>query len=481
MFSFLNIYVILTSWFYIFNIYCKEVSLMKGNYRNRSPLTQKIMSKAYKKQKITYRLIASRTIQPEESIRCIFEEGALPSNYLLFKNVCSMINLSDKDLKKLETSDPVYIFTYWDELYPKAPSSDYFGVYLKTLYEEKGFTRQDIIKATGKTPACLSQIFNGKTKLTYPTLSSVLDIIGVTPEEFLDGYKTSSFESYSYQFSELLYKSRKALGMSKKDVADYCNINPKRYEKIESGSVSVFKGELSKISEILELPLKNLESYADRAGILGERSQAPKAKTKLWDLLAILSSYKYIDTDTDKVEGHTLVVLLFLILLNKEDKYRSYLMYYLNELYSSENLARKLYFPSNREDLDFTGVLNMYREAEGYTYATLSKVSGVSSAAIYDFLSGRSIPYIKTITSICDYLNAPLPLALEYIVGDDEPSRDTAELVDVYATINSSLLWTYEDIELSSDTVAEIFHIIFSKDNALGKYLRLSSLNLFTE
>lgn len=443
---------------------------MKGNARTRSPKVQKYMQQAYKKSNLTYREIAYKTLQPENSIEMIFEEGAIPSNYQLFVRVSELVKLSDKKLEELRTKDYPFIFTYWDILKPEAPSSSYFGRFLKNKYEEKGFTRQQIIELSGKTPGGLSLIFNGKAALSWPTLSLVLDIIKVTPKDFLEEFEKTGFQSYSYQFFQTIEDARQEKGLSKKDTATACNMTLKRYEKVSSGNGSVLMSELNELSESLDIPLNRLTFYAKRAGILVKKS-IPVSDKKIWKLFSILSSYEYIDSDTYKLESHTLVVLLILILINKKHKYRAQIMYYLNNLLQSGNLALILYSPEG-EGMTNIELINYYKDVQGYTYAQISQELDISGAAIFEFLGGRSIPHISTITAVCDFLDVPVSVALEYI-SESGSAKGTRELVDIFATIDTAVKWTYEDKSYSAEKVRNIFEIIYSKNSAYNKYNQL--------
>lgn len=449
---------------------------MRGNARTRAGSIGEELALYFKKSGLTIRYIASQTFQTEESISKIFDEGALPGNYQLFVKVCELIDVPKKTLDKWATEDLSYIFTYWDYVRPEAPTSEHFGKFLMTKYIERGFSRQDIIAATGKTPGGLSLIFNNKAKLTWPMLLTICNVINLEPEQFLKEYEQSSLQSSTFEFSGYLEDARKRNGLSIKDISEKLKMSPKRYEKIEAGIITVYESELSRISTLLGVPLKTLIRYATKAAIFGENKSQTVKQKKFWDLCGILSTYKYIDTDADKVEGHTLAVLIFMILHNENDKYRPDILYYLNSLFVPGNLALQLHSPSREDELSEANVLDIMRETQGYTYASLSKITGVSAAALYEFLNGNSAPYIRNLISLCDVLGASITLALEAVVGEVAPKRDTAELIDVYATIDTSRFWVYNDRTYTSDQVTNLFKIFFSKDSTIEKYQQIEEL-----
>ena len=133
---------------------------MKGNARTRSETVRRLLKSQYKKSELTYRKIATQSYQGVESITLLIDEGALPASYKVFLRVCNVLNVPEKELDKLKKSDTAFLFSYWDEIKPKAPTSKHFGKFLMTKYMEKGFSRQKIIELTGKTPSALSMIFN---------------------------------------------------------------------------------------------------------------------------------------------------------------------------------------------------------------------------------------------------------------------------------------------------------------------------------
>ena len=446
---------------------------MRGNARTRAVSIGKEISVYFAKSGLTIGYIASQTLQTEKSISKIFYEGALPINYQLFVKVCELIGVPKKTLDKWAAEDLSYIFTYWDYVRPEAPSSAYFGKFLETKYEEKGFSRQDIIAATGKTPGGLSLIFNNKSKLTWPMLLIICNVSNLEPSQFLKEYEQSSLQSSTFEFSGYLEDARKRNGLSIKEISEKLMMSPKRYEKIEAGTITVYESELSRISTLLGVPLKTLIRYATKAAIFGENKSQTVKQKKLGDLCGILSTYKYIDTDADKVEGHTLVVLIFMILHNENDKFRPDILYYLNNLFAPGNLALQIHSPSKEDELTEVKVLDLMREKQGYTYESLSKVTEVSASALYEFLIGNTGSYFRTLFSLCDVLGASITLAFEAVVGRENPKRDTAELIDVYATIDTSRFWVYNDQTYKSEQIIKLFKIIFSKDSPINKYQKI--------
>ena len=54
---------------------------MKGNARTRSEEVHRLLKSQYKKSGLTYRKIATKSYQSEESITLLIDEGALPASY----------------------------------------------------------------------------------------------------------------------------------------------------------------------------------------------------------------------------------------------------------------------------------------------------------------------------------------------------------------------------------------------------------------
>ena len=457
---------------------------MKGNARTRSEEVHRLLKSQYKKSGLTYRKIATKSYQSEESITLLIDEGALPASYKVFLRVCNVLNVPEKELNKLKKSDTAFLFSYWDEIKPKAPTSKHFGKFLMTKYMEKGFSRQEIIELTGKTPAALSMIFNNKAALTWPMLCDICSVIELNPADFLSEYERSNLQSYSFEFTDVLVTARKSQNLTKQEMAEKCGLSFKRYEKIESGVITVYDNELSLISPILKVPYTTLETYAKRAGIFSTIHSTRVKRKKLYDLLTEVSEYKYIDTELDKIESHTLIVLVLMLLHNKDERYKPDILYYLNHLYISGNLALQLHSPSEETQITEVGVLEVLRESQGYTYASLAEESGISGAALFEFLNGRSTPYIKNLITLSKVLGASITLSFEYIARGSGPKKEMAEAKDFFATLDSAKEWEYNDVMIPSEDLIDLFETIFSNTSSLKRYKKLKESvqlpNIFT-
>lgn len=447
----------------------------KGNYRPRASEIGETMTSYLERSGMSISYIAGSLLQTQDSVRAIFEEGALPLNYRLFRRICEMIGVPESVIDEWSRYNTVYIYHYWDYVRPAAPPSEFFGRFLESKYKERGLSRQEIVDETGKTPGGLSRIFNCKSRLSWMMLCTVCEAINLTPEEFLREYENSRIQFYSYEFSRFIYLARRDKGFSKAEMAEALSISERRYEKIESGIISVFENELSSISTILNISLKKLIEYAKLAAIFQGNTPRRVKQKKIDKLLKKIGGYKYIDSDFGRVEGHTLVVLLNLIFLNCQDKYKADILYYMNNLFDSGSLSLKLYAPSS--GLKEYQVIDRVREAQGHTYASLSSDADVSVSTVYDFLNGQSTPYIRTLVKVCDALGVSLTLALEAIAGDSAPKREVIELVDVMADIDTARKWIFGDQIYSSSYVSELFRIIFSKDPSYERYTELKGLN----
>ena len=309
-------------------------------------------------------------------------------------------------------------------------------------------------------------------------LCIICNVINLKPETFLEEYKHSRLQSYSYEFSETLSSARKVLSLSKVEAAQKCNLSAKRYEKIESGNVSVYGSELSLISVALHVPYSCLEDLSDKAGTFRKVSTTKVKKKKLYDLFAILSEYKYIDTEKEKIESHTLIVLLLLILHNEDGRYEADILYYLNNIYEPGNLALKLHNPFDK-GFSETEILDRVRALQGYTYASLASRIGISSSALFEFLTGVSRPFLRNCIAVSDVLDVSVTLGLEHMVKSFEPKEGMTEVVDVFATINSSIEWTYhEDRTFASETISKMLEIILSNEDTITKYELIENLGI---
>lgn len=420
---------------------------------------------------LDYRQIARRTMKSDSAVARLFEEGALPSDYPSFKKICDIIGVPESILDEFAKTESAYIFTYWKYVRPDATPLDFSGRFLELKCIEKGLSRQDIVDATGITAPVLSVIFRNKSTLTWATLCTILDAIDVSPSDFLKEYENSTDKALAIRFSDYVKRARKRKGLSIHDAAEICGMTQKKYEKIEAGGSTVQERELKGIAEALEVDYKMLVKYADSAGIFYPTRPSSAQTRKIWDLLGALSAYEKIETDDGDIESHTLIVLVFLILLNRDDRYETDIRYYLNCLRHPGNLSLGLYAPPDGKDMNELDVLNHVRKLQGYTYAGLAKKAGLSASSVYDYLNGiTNTPYIKTIISISDTLGTSLTLSLENIAGEDAPKYESADMTDIIATIKTSADWEFEGTSYPSDKLEGLFDIIFSDNLTPEKY-----------
>lgn len=432
-----------------------------------------------------------------QKISRLVKEGVLFKDYDLLVSLIEILGGDVSDLDEFKKSDPAFIFIYWNNIYPELCSLKYLGYCLKELcINQKNLSYEQIAKLTSSSTPHVSRIFTCETSVTYNTFSKYCSALEMTELEVLSYYAENNQKydeiKQNSDFCGYLKELRSSLKLNVTEAASLCMLTVEDYNLIESGNRKLSETEIQNIAFGFKVPSDKLLTLAQNSKLYNKSGNKKytvrlrEGKKNLFTLLGIIDNYQYISVGDSKIESHTFITLVMLILLNKtSNTYITDILYYLNNLREEGNLALKYYNNPEFQDMSCIEILNCQRERLGISYQKVAECAGMAQSSVFHFFKWDSLSYIHNVAAISKVIGMSPMLAFEQMVENDKPDKETASFNDIIATVRDGKVWSFNNDLYSPDTISAIINIILTLDSkytALAKYddiiARLNSNNI---
>lgn len=459
---------------------------MKGNRNTRCPEAKELLSGLYKKKKTTYQKIYSdinkargnkRIFMAKTVPSALIEKGVLPQSYEVFLDLYNYLGGTKKALNELIKNSISFRYTYWDSLNPDCESVSQMDTVIRGIMAEKGVKQIDLCEKMNIPKSRCSSLLSGRVSITYDTLQDFCKALDVEMADVLKRLKDSKTDKKTL-FSRYVINARKELELTQMEAALQCRIQLARYKAIEHKPSDISNIDIQFLAEGLHISASELKSLAEDAGIFNENiSSSPKGKKDILYLMGMIANYKYVNVNGSLIEAHTFVTFIVLMFLNgNSDKYFSNCIYYLNNLYKKGNLSIDFYYKADYEGLNELEVISMKKKELGLSVNEISEITGLSPYTVDSFFKGQTSPYMATIEAICRTLGVAPSLALEYILGNIEPERDTAELSDIISFVDTCTVWRFLDTNITSVNFIKFLNMAVGHGKAIRRFNALRTI-----
>lgn len=426
---------------------------------------------------------------PKTVVVELFNSDSIPTYYGYFKKICELLEVEDSVISEWEKTEPAYIFSYWNWIKPNAPKIEQIGLLIRK--HNKDFTREELGKYFSTSfvshTEYLAQV------VSYDTFCKYAMIYGISELELLKEFEEDTeLHDNLADLSSYIRNGRKELGKSEEDVVNHIhNVNDKfrldvdRYKKLENATTKYFLEEIQNLSMALNLSAQTLFEKVDKCGLYASSDTFKEAikkghladgERRVTDICNMLSNYKYVKTDNQKVETHTLSTLFLLILLSgNTEKYRVEIMYYLSYLTKKGNLPNS--FIHDNKNLSNFEYFELIRKQNKVSCRQLGLEVGKSNAYAIDFCQGKGVLSPVVAMGMSDKAGISPAILLEGYLQKTEPSREYIPENYIISTIQFSIMWNLDGFKVETNTFAEVIRIIFNQDLSVeDKYSSLKNL-----
>lgn len=469
------------------------------------PELKKYLQKLY--TNLDLRMGARKTGMTNEYFKKIINNEVLPE-FSLLKEVVLYADGDMERVKKMALKNPQMAYKYWGDFFPEAQPISKIGLIISEIIEEKQINRRDLRKEIGIAQSYLSSLENCKLTISYTMMCKFAHYFKIEPIEMI--FRLLSATDYVElrdKFRNIIKKAREKNGWDIEEASARLKISTSKLSKIEDGVSKITESNLCSFvgtykldynemlvlcykGRILNKLLPDINDYfvSSKAGELKKISEMSLEK-HLFDLC----KYKYIsygeENNKKKIETHTLITLLFLVLSNdmSKEKYHNQICYYLNNLEKKGNIANSL-ISEFSNDLDELGMGKFYekcRKIYKFSYQELEVFSGFSRSYITAKINTGEFNNCKTCDRLLPLVGIPVCVGYESIcekisleLSDIEKHNDIS-VASIIEEMKTSLIWTFWRENIPIKVLKEFFDIVFNKElDTFTKYNMFKSLDI---
>lgn len=437
----------------------------------------------------------------------IINNEVLPE-YNLLEEVIVYAGGNMEKVRKIAHKNPQLAYKYWENLFPEAQPINKLGLIISEIIEDKDANRRDLRKELDLAQSYLSNIENCKITVSYQMLCKFADYFKMEPLDIL--YKllsASNYEENRKKFRDIICTAREIRGWDIEKASARLKINPNKLLKIEQGLskitqinlfnfVSTYELDYNEVlllcynGRILNKLLPDINDYfvSTKAGGVRKNSES-----SLEDYLYNLCKYKYISVNSGKakvkIESHTAISLLFLVLTNKGSvgRYENQIYYYLNNIFEKGNIAEKL-ITEFCDEINKIGIGKFFdkcRKAHRYTYQELEIYSGYSRSYITNRISSGNFNNIETCDKLFPLVGIPVCVGYESVCSDrgtkalGNEKASEISIDEILDGMKTSLIWTFWREVIPQEVIRTFFDIIVDEEEScFAKYEKILKLQI---
>lgn len=462
----------------------------------KSPVSEEIVSyfeKKKQKKKMSIEDIVREVrrlgteLPQKKTIVNFFDNKRLPKSFESFMTLCSILDVEEKMVEKWGKTEPAFLFSYLNEVRPDAPDIKYLGVMIRVKNEK--YSLSEIAEKTGILASSISRLEYKTSNISYDTFVRLCEFYGEKPLDVLNQY--AAYPEYikaTENIPKYIYNGMELSGVTRAEAPAELGFSKDKFEKLLMGRGRFFVEDIRTLSVRFGLSAETLYGLAYKAHLNGvsndfkeatKSGRIPLGERKVTDLTDIILRYKKVSDDKNVVETHTLLVLIYMILLSKNtDDYKEEIKYYLEHLKDKGLLYKDfIEMRPSWEALDSVELFNEIRNQKKCLSTTLSKEIGYSSAHIMN-ICNKKVPFLPiAVDKICREVGVSPVILLEGYMDSSNAERDTASIWDVIATVQATIVWNMEGTTVRTNTLSYVFRTIFNeKLNASQKYKEIKSL-----
>lgn len=466
------------------------------NKARRRPVCVNIGTYARKKQEQNKVSVEDliRAVRPDNSdvnarntINNFLEKNYLPTYYSYFMSICEALGVEETELKKWEKEEPAYLFAYWNELKPDAPDIKYISALIREKNER--FSIYELSDLTGLQNASISRAEYGTTMIKYDTFESFCRVYGEKPIDVLNEFAAfPDCVKATKLIPQYINNGMELAEVTREEAPEELGYTKERFERLFLGKAQFFVDDIRRISIRFGLSAESLYDLVYRAYLNGTSASFKEAtktghiqdgERRITDLSNILLKYKRVTDKKFSVETHTLLTLMYLILLSGgTDKYRMEVMYYIEHLNDKGPLYKKFVkMEPGWDKLNGFELFRAVREERDLSHAQIGKMIGSSSSHTIKVCSGNSRFIPTLVDKASEAVQLSSSVLLEAYLNSEDAERDEASVWDVITTVQATIIWNMDGLTVRTNTLSMIFRILYNKKlSAKQKYNEIKKL-----
>ena len=332
-----------------------------------------------------------------------------------------------QDLLDIAQKDPVVKFDYWNELYPEEDIRENFRFYIREVLQESGMTLLDLSKKSGVTAPYISSVLSGRYEVTYYLIQTFSKTLGMTEDEFLDGYRgRKGIAQKRKLLARRIAETREDLGYTVSQAAELLGITETRYLKIEESSDVIMGKSLLRLCKLFRIDAKEIGKMALDAHLVVDgdviediikndkfvpqymegKFFAPK------EIIKEVLAYEKVSIKQDVCLTRNLLTCIILFLHNDKEQYRGEIMQYLKNLTKDRPYKKLMMFKAKEDMKTMSDVFSVYKKELGYSFLEISKISGISKGYISNRNQSDDFD-VAFMNKVFPVLNIPLSCGIE--------------------------------------------------------------------
>lgn len=425
-----------------------------------------------------------------DTITNLLEKDFLPLYYDYFLRICNAVGVEEEMVEKWGREDPAFIFAYFNNLNPNAPDIEYLSVLIRE--RDRKYSIYEVSAGTGLTNSSISRIELMQNGISYASFIKFCDFYGEDPVDIL-AELASYPESVKAvkKITNLILNALDREEIRKEQAHEILNMSENKFDKLLYGKTRFTASDIRIISRKLYVSAETLYEFIYEACLNDENRdykeatkkglipQGEQIVTRLTD--EILKYARITDMESLSSETHTVLTLIYLILLSGgTDKYRAEISYYLDHLFDDGDLYREFVKIKDVSwnNLDGIRLFEALLDYRKISHLQLGEMVGVSNSHTIRVCQRKGIQLCPTlIARISDAAQISPVVLLEGYLSNERAEQEEVSVWGIIQEINSYIIWNMDKETIRTNTLSEIFNILFNKNfSAKKKYKELKKL-----
>lgn len=437
-------------------------------------------------------------------LQLLRNKGIIPE-YGKVKSLFTVYGQPEEKLLELAKEDGCLLYTYWEDLEPKAEPKLALGCIIRMMLEDKKQDVSEFLEYINITYPRYLKMANGRKLEPYETIEKSAEFFRLTPCELIYKLKEKNPRlEVTKKIGRMFLEEREKMGFTQEKVAEILGLPVENYNSLENGWSKTSEAFIEKICKFYNLRFYSVIKMCVVSGICAsqayEKNGMIKTETDLPNLekvlLKIAENKNILIEETGvTIEAHTFVTLVFLILtgcLQTKGGNKADVLYYLKNLHKSGNLSLNIINsamedenkPTITNETNAVDVIRNRMKRLNISFHEIAFLMGFTAGYMYTKTVNSSYSSILMIDDVYKILGLPTSYGIEDFIRRKNLNKNLLSLnpcislKEVINEISKYNVWSIWKGEITSNEVESIFTEILSQNNSTKKYRNLTRLNL---
>jgi len=447
---------------------------------------------------------------PKADLVKVFAGSRIPP-FAVLTRILEFYKIDIKIIYEFAKKESTLCYFYWENLFPEEAPLNELKYVVRELMFEQNKSQRDLAIEHKTALTYISGILTGRTIVTHNSLKKFSKSFGLEPMELLNKLKNrKNIITKKKEFSQRIEKARVENGYTPEQASSLCQLSIYKYMDLEEAEIVVGVPTILRLCRGLRLDFKEIGELALEAKIILEKEEfdnilAKKKKImlgrseyekKLEDEIFLMCCYenishnqstKYSSITMQTVTYNTLTVFTLFILalcndFDGSEKYKNYIVYYLNqmnkgndkELYKAFDFLNLL----KNDDISMADIFEKHKEMYGLSYSQIGKMSNFTKGYISNKHKNDDFGDTSFLEKIFGAVNIPYCVGLHLHLKKKrkEIIEESISLHKIFSIFENTTVWIFRGKKVEKSTINGILTIIFSQGEAIEKYNKLKEL-----